>query len=830
MQLSKRSSINHHSAGSPQNDEARAQAARALLGEIEAKLIYAVGKPPSGAQPRDWLTASILAARDRVIDGWMASVREAKQSGRKRVYYLSLEFLIGRLFEDALGNLGLREAMSDALALVGVDLDAIAALEPDAALGNGGLGRLAACFVESMATLGVSGLGYGIRYDHGLFKQKIVDGVQVETPEDWLSFRNPWEFCRSEIVCEIGFGGVTSVERGWDGAERRGWRPAEKLLAMAYDTPVVGWRGATVNTLRLWSAKAVDPIHLEAFNAGDHVGAIYERSRAESISRVLYPSDTTPAGQELRLRQEYFFASASLQDLIRRHMQRFGDIRSLHEKAACQLNDTHPAIAVAELMRLLVDVHSVAWDEAWHITREAMSYTNHTLLPEALETWPVALMERLLPRHMEIIYAINARFLDAARANPLFDERAISTLSLIDETHGRRVRMGNLAFVGSHKINGVSALHTDLMKETVFHDLNAALPGRIVNKTNGITPRRWLMHANPGLTGLLADVVGPEVVDDIGRLGDFARYADDAGMQERFAAVKRTNKERLARHISELVDVRVDPRAMFDVHVKRIHEYKRQMLNILETIALHQAMKADPSRNWAPRVKVFAGKAAASYAQAKSIIRLINDVARVVNSDLATRDLLKVVFVPNFNVTQAEIIVPAADLSEQISTAGMEASGTGNMKFALNGALTIGTLDGANVEIREHVGAENIVIFGLTAAEVGALRRDGFAPSEAIARSPAMAAALEAIGSGVYSGGDRDRYAGLVHDLRTSDHFLVTVDFDSYAHAQRRVDDIWRDQKAWRRIAMLNTARTGWFSSDRTIREYADEIWKVPHA
>ena len=829
MQLSKRLNANHY-VGSQQSDEARAQSARALLSDIEAKLIYAVGKTPAAAQPRDWLTASILAARDRVIDGWMASVREAKQSGRKRVYYLSLEFLIGRLFEDALGNLGMRDAMSDALALVGVDLDTIAALEPDAALGNGGLGRLAACFVESMATLGVSGLGYGIRYDHGLFKQKIVDGVQVETPEDWLSFRNPWEFCRSEIVYEIGFGGVTTIERGWDGAERRGWRPAEKLLAMAYDTPVVGWRGATVNTLRLWSAKAIDPIHLEAFNAGDHVGAIYERSRAESISRVLYPSDTTPAGQELRLRQEYFFASASLQDLIRRHMQRFGDIRSLHEKAACQLNDTHPAIAVAELMRLLVDVHAVAWDEAWRITREAMSYTNHTLLPEALETWPVALMERLLPRHMEIIYAINARFLDEARANPHFDEKAISTLSLIDETHGRRVRMGNLAFVGSHKINGVSALHTDLMKETVFHDLNAALPGRIVNKTNGITPRRWLMHANPGLTQLLADVVGPSVVDDIGRLGDFARYADDSDMQERFATVKRANKERLARHISELVDVRIDPRAMFDVHVKRIHEYKRQMLNILETIALHQAMKADPSRNWAPRVKIFAGKAAASYAQAKSIIRLINDVARVVNSDLATRDLLKVVFVPNFNVTQAEIIVPAADLSEQISTAGMEASGTGNMKFALNGAITIGTLDGANVEIREHVGAENIVIFGLTAAEVGELRRTGFAPGAAVARSPAMAGALEAIEAGVYSGGDRDRYAGLAHDLRTSDHFLVTADFDSYAHAQRRVDDIWRDQKAWRRIAMLNTARTGWFSSDRTIREYADEIWNVPHA
>jgi starch phosphorylase len=829
MQLSTRLNTTDRLAGAPDERDARSREAQALLSEIEAKLVYAVGKLPSNAQHRDWLTAAILTSRDRIIDRWMASVREAKRSGRKRVYYLSLEFLIGRLFEDALGNLGLREPMRDALALVGLDLDAVAALEPDAALGNGGLGRLAACFMESMATLDISGLGYGIRYDHGLFKQRIVDGAQVETPEDWLSFRNPWEFCRSEIFHEIGFGGVTTIERGWDGTEKRGWRPAEKLHAVAYDTPVVGWRGETVNTLRLWSAKAIDPIQLDAFNAGDHVGAIYERSRAESISRVLYPSDATPAGQELRLRQEYFFASASLQDLIRRHVQRFGDIRNLHEKAACQLNDTHPAIAIAELMRLLVDVHSVGWDEAWSITRQAMSYTNHTLLPEALETWPVALMERLLPRHMEIIYAINARFLEEAQAGGVTDDRVVAALSLIDETHGRRVRMGNLAFVGSHKVNGVSALHTDLMKETVFRDLDRVLPGRILNKTNGITPRRWLIHANPALTEMLVDTVGPDVVDDIGRIDAFARCADDPSMQERFAAIKRANKEHLAHHISEVADVRLDPRAMFDVHVKRIHEYKRQLLNIVETVALHQAIKANPGANWAPRVKIFAGKAAASYVQAKSIIRLINDVARVVNSDLATRDLLKVVFMPNFNVTLAEMIVPAADLSEQISTAGLEASGTGNMKFALNGAVTIGTLDGANVEIREHVGAENIVIFGMTAQEVEELRRKGFWPGDAIARSPALAGALDAIEQGAYSGGDRGRYAGLIHALRTSDHFLVTADFDSYAAAQRRVDDIWRDPRAWRRMAMLNTARTGWFSSDRTIREYADEIWHVPH-
>jgi starch phosphorylase len=796
-----------------------------LRTEILSKLTYAVGKDAASARDHDWLTAAILVLRDGVVDGWMRSVQEAKRSGRKRVYYLSLEFLIGRLFKDALGNMGMTDSMREALRSLGVDLDAIAELEPDAALGNGGLGRLAACFMESMASIGVSGLGYGIRYDHGLFRQKIVDGNQVETPEDWLAFRNPWEFLRREIVHEIGFGGSVAMSNGWDGAARHAWQPAETVLAVAYDTPVVGWRGEMINTLRLWSARAVDPLRLEAFNSGDHIGAMVDRTRAESISRVLYPSDATPAGQELRLRQEYFFTSASLQDLIRRHMQRFGDIRSLHEKATMQLNDTHPSIAIAELMRLLVDTHGVDWDEAWRITRATCCYTNHTLLPEALESWPVGLMERLLPRHLQIIYAINARLLEEARATGA----PLDRISLIDENHGRRVRMGNLAFVGSHRINGVSALHTELMKETVFHDLNEAMPGRIVNMTNGITPRRWMMHANPGLTKLVRDCIGDAVLDDLGRIQAFQRFADDVAARERFTAVKLANKDALAELTYARVGVRIDPNAMFDVHVKRIHEYKRQLLNVLETVARYHAIKANPHAPWAPRVKFFAGKAAASYVMAKSIIKLINDVAVVVNNDPDVKGLLKVVFLPNFNVSLAEMIVPAADLSEQISTAGMEASGTGNMKFALNGAITIGTLDGANVEMLEHIGADNMVIFGLTAAEVEAKRRGGWNPRQAIEGDPSLAEALASIGSGLFSPDDPARYHALVDTIYNSDWFMVAADFASYLEAQSKVDAMWADPSDWARRAMINTASMGWFSSDRAIRQYAEDVWNVPH-
>ena len=803
--------------------------AETLRQEIVAKLAYSIGKDPIVAQNHDWLFATILAVRDRIIDSWMSSTREAYRAERKRVYYLSLEFLIGRLFREALTNLGLTEAVRAALKELAVDLDAISELEPDAALGNGGLGRLAACFMESMATVGIPALGYGIRYDFGLFRQTMKDGWQNETPEDWLSFRNPWEFERREANYTIGFGGTVAVSEGWDGAARHEWVPGETVVAVAYDTPILGWRGEKVNTLRLWRARAVDPIHLDTFNRGDHVGALAERTRAESISRVLYPSDTTPAGQELRLRQEFFFTSASLQDLVRRHVQQFGNIHTLPEKAAIQLNDTHPAIAVAELMRLLIDVHNLGWEEAWSITKATIAYTNHTLLPEALESWPVTLMERMLPRHMQIIFALNARLLADTQEARRAEDIQPAQLSLIDERNGRNVRMGFLAFAGAHKVNGVSELHTELMKRTVFRNLHHVFPDRITNKTNGVTPRRWLFEANPGLTALLAETLGEGILDDVERLTDLVPFAEDAAFRERFSAVKLANKERLAAVIAERTGMKVDPQAMFDVQVKRIHEYKRQLLNILQTIALYDAMRTQPHREWEPRVKVFAGKAAASYAQAKLIIKLINDVARIVNADPATRGLLKVVFLPNFNVSLAEAIIPAADLSEQISTAGMEASGTGNMKFALNGAITIGTLDGANVEIRERVGQDNIMIFGMTADEVEARRKDGPAPRQAIEETPELKEVLDAVSGGVFSPDDRGRYQAMVAGLYDHDWFMVAGDFAAYLRSQEAVASLWQDTpQAWQRSAILNTANAGWFTSDRAIRQYAEDIWNVP--
>ncbi|MDK9697480.1 MAG: glycogen/starch/alpha-glucan phosphorylase [Siculibacillus sp.] len=805
------------------HDVARVRAA------IVEKLKYAVGKNPIVASGHDWFVATALAVRDVIVDHWIDSTTKTYRDDDKRVYYLSLEFLIGRLLFDALGNLEMTETVRAALGELGVDLDLLKEVEPDAALGNGGLGRLAACFMESMATLSIAAYGYGIRYDHGLFRQRIKDGWQLEYPEDWLANGNPWEFARPEVAYPIGFGGWVEAMSNRDGTTHHEWRPAETVMAVAYDTPIVGWRGHHVNTLRLWSAKAQDPMRLDAFNRGDHVGAAAARVKAEAISKVLYPSDATPAGQELRLRQEFFFASASLQDLIRRHLNQHSDITTLPEKVAIQLNDTHPAIAVAEMMRILVDIHEVEWATAWKLTVGTFSYTNHTLLPEALETWPVPLLERLLPRHMQIIYLINALHLDEMkRTREGIDGGLLSALSIIDEQGGRRVRMGHLAYLGSHKVNGVSALHSDLMKVTVFRDLNAACPNRIVNKTNGITFRRWLHQSNPGLKNLLVETIGPKVLDDAGELPKLAGFVDDAVFRDRFAAVKLLNKERLARVIRDRLEVKVDPQALFDVQIKRIHEYKRQLLNILETIAVYDAMRAQPTRDWIPRVKIFAGKAAASYAQAKLIIKLANDVAKVVNSDPTLRGLLKVVFLPNYNVSLAEQIIPAADLSEQISTAGMEASGTGNMKFGLNGALTIGTLDGANVEMKEHVGDDNIFIFGLTAEEVDARRIQGYDPREAIARSTILSEVLESIGSGVFSPGEPDRYKPLVDALTHHDYFMVTADFESYYSTQRAVFRKWRDKAGWRRSAALNTAHMGWFSSDRTISEYAEDIWNVP--
>jgi starch phosphorylase len=599
--------------------------------------------------------------------------------------------------------------------------------------------------------------------------------------------------------------------------------------AVAFDTPVVGWRGRHVNTLRLWSARASDPLGLEAFNRGDHLGALTAQARAQSITQVLYPSDESPAGEELRLRQEYFFSSAALQDILHRHMEQHGgDVTNLHKHVAIQLNDTHPAIAIPEMMRLLVDEHAVAWDEAWSITRETFSYTNHTLLPEALEHWPVPLMERLLPRHMQIIYLINALHLDALRAGGKVAEHELGEVSLIDEGAGRKVRMGWLSFVGAHKVNGVSALHTELMRQTVFSTFHRIYPDRIVNKTNGITFRRWLMEANPGLTRLLVETVGETVLDDPMALQAFAAHADDAAVQERVAQIRHDHKVALAKLVSERLHIRINPDALFDTQIKRIHEYKRQLLNILETIALYDAIRAQPTRNWAPRVKIFAGKAAASYHRAKLIIKLINDVAQVVNSDPTLRGLLKVVFLPNYNVSLAEVIIPASDLSEQISTAGMEASGTGNMKLALNGALTIGTLDGANVEIKERVGDDNIFIFGMTTPQVEARRREGGSPRDFLHASPALGQVLEQVRSGVFSHAHPELYRDLVDSLLDHDHFMVLADFEAYAQAQAAVAARWQDQTAWRRSSIINTANMGWFSSDRTISEYAEEIWGAP--
>jgi glycogen phosphorylase len=794
--------------------------------EFDAKIVdvlrHRVGKDERAAQPHDWYNATVLTLRDAVIDAWMESTRRTYDTGKKRVYYLSLEFLIGRLLRDALSNMGLTREMEQALRNQGLDLTTLEDLEPDAALGNGGLGRLAACFMESLASLDIPAYGYGIRYVNGMFRQRIDDGWQVELPETWLAHGNPWEFERRECAYRIGFGGEV-VDTG----EGVAWHPAEAVEATAVDTPVVGWRGKRVNTLRLWTASAYDPIRLDAFNAGDYSGALSEQIRAESLVRVLYPADSTAAGQELRLRQEYFFSSASIQDIVRRHVQYHGDIRTLPDKAAIQLNDTHPAVSVAELMRLILDNYGLEFDEAWDITRRTFGYTNHTLLPEALESWPLPLFERLLPRHMQIVYAVNSRVLREASRTEGMDAEAVSAISLIDEGGERRVRMANLAFAGSHSVNGVAALHTDLMKQTVFADLHKMYPDRINNKTNGVTPRRWLQQCNPALTRVIQDAIGDAFLDDTARLADLNALADDPALGERIAEVKRANKVALSTHLRDLMGIRLDPDALFDVQIKRIHEYKRQLLNLIETVALYDQIRSHPERNWVPRVKIFGGKAASSYHNAKLIIKLTNDIARRVNSDPSVGGLLKVVFVPNYNVSMAERIIPAADLSEQISTAGMEASGTGNMKFAMNGALTIGTLDGANIEIKDRVGDDNIIIFGLTADEVAEKRANGYDPRALIESSRELQQALTAIASGVFSPDDPHRYADLMGGLYDHDWFMVAADFDGYAAAQRNVDARWRDPVKWRTSAIRNIANVGWFSSDRTIGEYAREIWGV---
>ena len=790
---------------------------------ILTRLVYSVGRDFEHATGRDWCVATILAVRDRLMDQWMLTTQRIYETDVKRVYYLSMEFLIGRLLEDAMSNLGVTDICRQALADLNIDLDEIVQEEPDAALGNGGLGRLAACFMDSMATLGIAAHGYGLRYEHGLFLQKLEDGWQIEEAEDWLvQGGNPWEIERYEGRHLIPFGG--SADANAAGPAR--WHPSEEVIASSTDMAIAGWKAAHINTLRLWAAKPGHLFDLSRFNRGDYLHAAQHEVLAETLTRVLYPDDSTPQGRELRLKQEYFFTSASLQDLMRRFLSTHDDLLTLPERAAIQLNDTHPAIAVPELMRLLMDEHDIADAKAFEIARSCISYTNHTLLPEALEQWPIDMFKAVLPRHFQIIEQIDnifAQELSAAQVDvPLEQVSAIHQ----PNGHGGSVRMGNLAFIGSHKVNGVSALHTDLMTKTVFADLHKVFPGRIVNMTNGVTPRRWLYNCNPELSGLITAVIGEEWVSDLEQLQGLEPYARDGGFLEAFALAKRKNKENLAAEIAKNSGLIVNPDALFDVQIKRIHEYKRQFLNILQVIARYQAILADPEREWLPVVKIFSGKAAPSYTTAKLIIKLINDVAKTVNNDPVVGDRLKVVYVPNYNVTRAELIIPGADLSEQISTAGMEASGTGNMKLALNGALTIGTLDGANVEILEHVGKDNIFIFGLAAEEALSRQKNGHNPGQLIEENEVLSSVLTEIAKGTFSEGDRDRFGPLLNDLYHHDYFMITPDFASYMASQAEVGLAYRDRQRWFRSAVLNTAGTGWFSSDRTIRSYDEIIWR----
>ena len=778
----------------------------ALLRHLE----FSLGKDRSHATLYDIRMALTLAVRDQVVQPWFDATRRTYAAQSKRVYYLSMEFLIGRLLEDAINNLSLRDAAADAVARLDVGLADVLLDEPDAALGNGGLGRLAACFLDSMSTVGCPGMGYGIRYEHGLFRQGFEDGRQIETPEDWLRQPHGWEFPRPEAAWTIGFGGEVVRSNG-----RAVWQPSEAVLAKAHDTPVIGWQGRFANTLRLWGAEAPDPFDLAAFNRGDYAMAAQGEALARTISRVLYPDDTTDAGKELRLKQEFFFTASSLRDILRRFLSEYSDLRLLPQKAAIQLNDTHPAIAGPELVRLLHDEHGMALDDAITTARGTLNFTNHTLLPEALERWPEALMGRVLPRHLQLIDAIED---DHTRSHPKSGVRVLEN----DE-----VRMGELSFLMANRVNGVSALHTDLVKSTVFAELHAIYPDRIVNQTNGVTPRRWLLGANPRLSALITDTIGDGWVADLERLADLEPHLTESAFLDAFAAAKAANKADLARWLAEDHGLRVDPQAMFDVQIKRIHEYKRQHMNILETIALWHEMRDAPTAGWTPRVKIFGGKAAPGYVMAKEIIHLINDVAHVINADPVTRDLLQVVYPPNYNVTMAERLIPAADLSEQISTAGKEASGTGNMKFALNGAPTIGTLDGANVEIREHVGAGNFFLFGMTAPEVVARRKTPDHAAQAIAASPRLARAIEAIEAGRFSNGDTARFRALTENLRTHDYFTVCADFDDYFACQRKVDAVYSDPARWWAMAARNTARSGWFSSDRTIRGYMRDVWNI---
>jgi glycogen phosphorylase len=778
--------------------------------DILHHLKYTVGKDRYHASTYDWRLALSYALRDRIVEPWFTSTKATWDDGHKRVYYLSMEYLIGRILEDAAINLGLKGLAAAALMDLGQDFDVIALDEPDAALGNGGLGRLAACYMESMATLGCPGYGYGVRYEHGLFRQRFEMGQQAETPEDWLNQRHPWEFERPESNYTVRFKGHVEERHG-----KKVWVPGETVIATAYDTPVIGWEGRWANTLRLWGAKPTTLFDLERFNRGDYTAAAEPETLARTITRVLYPDDTTYAGKELRLKQEYFLTSASIKDILRRYLEAHDDITELDKHVAIQMNDTHPALAGPELIRLLVDRHDLPFDHALEISQNVLGYTNHTLLPEALERWSTWLMGSVLPRHMQIIEKIDAAHLKANPARP----------SSIGIVRNHEVHMGELAFVMARKVNGVSALHTELVKSQLFPALDKLHPGRVINVTNGVTPRRWLKLANPGLADLITETIGEGWEADLDRLEELVPHIEDSGFRDAFMAVKRANKVEAAHWMKVKCGIDVDPDAMFDVQVKRIHEYKRQLMNVFETIAQWHEIKKNPEGDFVPRVKIFGGKSAPGYAVAKEIIHLINDVGEVINNDPDMRGRLKVIYPPNYSVTMAERLIPAADLSEQISTAGKEASGTGNMKLSLNGALTIGTLDGANVEIREQVGAENFFLFGMTAEEVIERRKNVNHAREAIEASQTLKDVLQLVAEGRFSPEQRDRYHGLVHRAWNSDYFLVTSDFADYQRAQAEVDAAFLDRDRWAHMAAINTARMGFFSSDRAIRGYMENIW-----
>ena len=776
-------------------------------------LTYTMGKDAGHAQIYDWRNALSHAVRDQIVNPWFEATRRTYAEKRKRVYYLSMEFLIGRLLKDAVINMRLDAAVVGALKDLGVSVTEVIEDEPDAALGNGGLGRLAACFLESQATLGLPAMGYGIRYENGLFRQSFDHGQQVEEPEEWLRQSHAWEFVRPEVSIDIGFGGHVQ-EIG----SRANWYPSEMVIAMGHDTPIIGWKGRWGNTLRLWESRPMHGFDLARFNRGDYAAAAEPEALARTLSRGLYPDDTTEQGKELRLRQEFFFTAASLRDILRRFESEYNDLRMLPKKAAIQINDTHPAIAGPELVRILVDERNMNFEEAVGIARETLSYTNHTLLPEALETWGEARMTRLLPRHMQIIDRIDNLHRSQTGSNK------------IKAHQDGKVHMGTLGFLMAHKVNGVAALHTDLMKTTVFKGLHELYPDRIVNETNGVTPRRWLLSSNPRLASLITESIGDAWVDHLEELEKLEPFAKDPAWLERFMAAKRANKVDLSNWFANKLRVSVDPESIFDIQVKRIHEYKRQHLNLLETVAHWLEIRDNPNAGWVPRVKIFGGKAFPGYIYAKNIVRLANDMATVMNSDPLTSRYLKVVFPPNYNVSLAERLIPAADLSEQISTAGKEASGTGNMKLALNGALTIGTLDGANVEIRDLVGPENFFLFGMTADEVVAVRSESGHAERAIAADPRLARAIETIRSGRFSPDEPGRYHSITENLAHDDYFMVCSDFTDYWRAQREVETVYRDQPKWAHMAALNTARTGWFSSDRTIRGYMKDIWSAEAA